>query len=117
MADFNSLLGAQKETNATLKKIAEAQGVTFETAKEQLQEAKNANRVAGGIKAAETRRANAAKGNKGAAEEQQKEEDSKDKKQTTILGKISSGIGNLADKLKTPKIGGTLADILKAMYK
>ena len=113
MADFNSLLGAQKETNATLKKIAEAQGVTFETAKEQLQEAKNANRVAGGIKAAETRRANAAKGNKGAAEEQQKEEDSKDKKQTTILGRISSGIGNLADKLKTPKIGGTLADILK----
>ena len=74
MADFNSLLGAQKETNATLKKIAEAQGVTFETAKEQLQEAKNANRVAGGIKAAETRRANAAKGNKGAAEEQQKED-------------------------------------------
>ena len=42
MADFKELLQAQKETTDALRKVALAQGQTFETAKESLIQQKNA---------------------------------------------------------------------------
>ena len=68
MADFKELLRAQKETTDALRSVAVSQGQTLEVGRESLSREKSANKIAGGIRAAETRKANAAKKSKGETE-------------------------------------------------
>ena len=94
MADFKELLQAQKETTDALRKVALAQGQTFETAKESLIQQKNANRVAGGIKAAETRKANAEKASKGQLAKKARDDRTNANNERSIFKKM---LGSLVD--------------------
>ena len=94
MADFKELLQAQKETTDALRKVALAQGQTFETAKESLIQQKNANRVAGGVKAAETRKANAEKASKGQLAKKARDDRTNANNERSIFKKM---LGSLVD--------------------
>jgi len=100
MADFKELLRAQKETTDALRSVAVSQGQTLEVGRESLSREKSANKIAGGIRTAETKKANALKKSKGETENEERKDSRSQLVSQKLFKKMSGSLTGILGSFK-----------------
>ena len=100
MADFKELLRAQKETTDALRSVAVSQGSTLEVGRESLSREKSANKIAGGIRTAETKKANALKKSKGETENEERKDSRSQLVSQKLFKKMSGSLTGILGSFK-----------------